>query len=200
MLNNCCWLFLKITLRQSCSNQVNSESGQIDKSCEWSFLGNCQTVQMKNSFLRMELWRDFNLVLPPSVVAKLMVYLRIARLLIFKAVVEVGRRDGERVNSNATKFTVLTEIQAFTAIFYCYSITVVIFLIVTNLCSSPGWCGSVDWMPSGKPKGRQFDSQSGHMPGLWARSTVGGVQEATTHRWFFASFSPFLPLSLKINK
>ena len=30
-------------------------------------------------------------------------------------------------------------------------------------------------------KGLQLDSQSGHMPGLWARSPVGGEQEATTH-------------------
>ena len=32
-----------------------------------------------------------------------------------------------------------------------------------------------------KPKGRWFDSQSGHMPGLQARSPVGGAQEATAH-------------------
>ena len=30
---------------------------------------------------------------------------------------------------------------------------------------------SVGW----EPKGRRFDSQSGHMPGLWARSSVGGM-------------------------
>ena len=34
-------------------------------------------------------------------------------------------------------------------------------------------------VPKG-PKGHQFDSQSGHMLGLWARSPVG-VNEATTH-------------------
>ena len=28
---------------------------------------------------------------------------------------------------------------------------------------------------SAEPKGHQFDSQLGHMPGLWARSPVGGV-------------------------
>ena len=33
--------------------------------------------------------------------------------------------------------------------------------------------------PACKPEGRQFDSQSGHMPGSWARSPVGGVREAT---------------------
>ena len=30
-------------------------------------------------------------------------------------------------------------------------------------------------------KGRQFNSQLGHMPGIWARSLVGGTPEATTH-------------------
>ena len=44
--------------------------------------------------------------------------------------------------------------------------------------SSPGWCGSVDWELACKPKGCQFHSQSGHMPGFRARSPVGGVQVA----------------------
>ena len=63
----------------------------------------------------------------------------------------------------------------------------------------PGWCSSGDWARVSEPKGRQFDSQSGHMPGLWARSPAWGTQEATT-RCFSPSLSPFLPLSLKINK
>ena len=58
---------------------------------------------------------------------------------------------------------------------------------------SLAWCGSVDW----EPKGHRFDSQSGHMPGLRARSPVGGVWEATTHRCFSPSLSPSLPFSLK---
>ena len=37
--------------------------------------------------------------------------------------------------------------------------------------------------------------QSGHMPGMWARFPVGGVQQTTTHRGFSLSLSPFLPLS-----
>ena len=61
----------------------------------------------------------------------------------------------------------------------------------------PGWCSSVDWAWACKPKGRQFNSQSGHMPGLPARSPVGDAWEATTHRCLpLSSF----PLSLKINK
>ena len=65
---------------------------------------------------------------------------------------------------------------------------------------SPGWCGSVAWAPAFEPKGCMFDSQSRHMPGLRARSPVGGVQEATTH-WCFLSLSFSLPDPLsKINK
>ena len=50
-------------------------------------------------------------------------------------------------------------------------------LKINKICS--GWCGSVDWVPTCKSKGCWFDSRSGHIPGLWARSSVGGVQEAT---------------------
>ena len=32
--------------------------------------------------------------------------------------------------------------------------------------SSPGLCGSVDWVLACKLKGHQFDSQSGNIPGL----------------------------------
>ena len=45
----------------------------------------------------------------------------------------------------------------------------------------PPWCGSVDWALACEPKGHRFDSQSGHMPGLQAKSPVGDGQEATTH-------------------
>ena len=55
---------------------------------------------------------------------------------------------------------------------------------------SPDWCGSVDWAPACKPKRHQFDSQSGQVPGVRARSTVGGAPEAITH-W---CISPSLPL------
>ena len=57
----------------------------------------------------------------------------------------------------------------------------------------PGWCGSVDW--DCEPGGHQFNSQSGHMPGLWARSLVGGMWEATTHWCFSPTISPSLLLS-----
>ena len=63
---------------------------------------------------------------------------------------------------------------------------------------SPGWCSSVDWAPTCNPKGCRFDSQSGHMPGLRARSPVGGVQGVTAHWCFLPLFLPPFP-SLKIN-
>ena len=65
---------------------------------------------------------------------------------------------------------------------------------------SSGWCGSVDWVQACDLKGHQFDSQWGHVPGLWVRSPVGGAWEATTHWCFSSSLSSSLPFSLKINK
>ena len=38
--------------------------------------------------------------------------------------------------------------------------------IYLRLNNNPGWCGSVDWVLACEPNGHQFDSQSGHMPGL----------------------------------
>ena len=66
----------------------------------------------------------------------------------------------------------------------------------TTLFQSPsnfylGWRGSVDWVPACEPKGHWFYSQSGHMPGLQARSPVGGMGEATTHECFSPYFVPF---------
>ena len=61
----------------------------------------------------------------------------------------------------------------------------------------PGWFSSVDWAWACEPKGRWFNSQSGHIPGLPARSPVRGVREAPTH-W---CFSPsLLPCPLSRNK
>ena len=49
-------------------------------------------------------------------------------------------------------------------------------------------------------KGRQFNSLSGHMPGLRARSPRGCVWEATIHWCFSPCLYPSLSLSLKIIK
>ena len=65
---------------------------------------------------------------------------------------------------------------------------------------SPGWWSSMDWAQAWEPKGCWFDSQSGHMRSLQARSPVGGARETTTHWCFSHSLSPSLSLSLKINK
>ena len=71
--------------------------------------------------------------------------------------------------------------------------------LYNNNTSSPGWCGSVDWAAACELKGHRFDSQSGHMPGLWARSPVGDARESTTHWCFCPSPSPSFSLS-KNNK
>ena len=47
--------------------------------------------------------------------------------------------------------------------------------------TSPGGHGSVGWALFCRVKGHWFDSWSGHMPGLWVRSPVGGAREATIH-------------------
>ena len=56
---------------------------------------------------------------------------------------------------------------------------IMIRLTKINMC--PGWCGSGNGEPAFEPKGPWFNSQSGNMPGLLARSPMGGTQEATTH-------------------
>ena len=73
----------------------------------------------------------------------------------------------------------------------------ILFYFFKDFISFPGWCGSLDWVPVCEPKGRQFNSQSGHMPGLQASSPVGCAQEATTHWCFSPSLSPSVPFSKK---
>ena len=54
--------------------------------------------------------------------------------------------------------------------------------------SCPGWCSSVDWAWAWKPKGCQFDSQPGHMPGLQARFPSRGCVRGN-HTLMFLSLS-----------
>ena len=54
-----------------------------------------------------------------------------------------------------------------------------LYLEENNIKNLPWLCGLVDQVSACKPKGLWFDSQSGHMPGLPARSWIGSVQEAT---------------------
>ena len=63
-----------------------------------------------------------------------------------------------------------------------------------------GWCGSVDWVPDCDPKGCGFNSLSGHMLGLQARSPVWGMQEATTHDVPLPLFLLPFPSPLSKNK
>ena len=58
-------------------------------------------------------------------------------------------------------------------------------------CSCHGWCGSVGWALACEPQGHRLDSQSGHLPGLRARSPGRGTQEVMTHWCFSPSLSPF---------
>ena len=74
------------------------------------------------------------------------------------------------------------------------------WLFFQNISISPGWCGSVDWALAWEPKGCWFNSQSGHMSGLRARSPAGGMREVTTIDFFSPSLSPSHPLCLKISK
>ena len=73
-----------------------------------------------------------------------------------------------------------------------------------STCISPGCCGSEDSVLVCETKGCWFDSQSGHMPGLQARSPMGGAQEATdqcfSHTLMFLSLSFSLPPPLSKNK
>ena len=55
------------------------------------------------------------------------------------------------------------------------------------------WCGSVDWAQVCQLKGHRFNSQSGHMPGLQARSPVRGMWEATNQCIFHELIFP-IPL------
>ena len=72
-----------------------------------------------------------------------------------------------------------------------------------KVSGGPDWRGSVGWESFCGAKGRWFNSQSGHVSGLQARSPVGGRQQATNRCFSRTSVSLLFlhPLpSLKINK
>ena len=64
----------------------------------------------------------------------------------------------------------------------------------------PDWCSSGDWVLAWEPKGHWFNSQSGHMPGMQARSSVGDIQKATHIDVSLPLFLPLLPLSKNKTK
>ena len=73
----------------------------------------------------------------------------------------------------------------------------VVFLVIKTECKCPGWCGSVGWVSSCKPKGHGFVSQSGHMPGLLVQSLTGVPTKGNQLMFLSHSLPP--PLS-KIHK
>ena len=60
---------------------------------------------------------------------------------------------------------------------------------------SPGWCGSVDRALACEPKGRWFDSQSGHMQ----ESMSECVNKWNSKSMFLSLSLPTLLKSIKIN-
>ena len=62
----------------------------------------------------------------------------------------------------------------------CFLILLLV-LLVPYLRNQPWLVWLTGLSDTCEPKGHWYNSQSGHMPGLWARSPVGGAQEATTH-------------------
>ena len=59
----------------------------------------------------------------------------------------------------------------------------------------PSWCGSADWGPTCGSRGRWFGSQSGHMPGMWAR-TPSWACAGSNLLMFLVHISVSLPLFL----
>ena len=53
-----------------------------------------------------------------------------------------------------------------------------------KMAACPGWCGTVGWVSSGKPKGHQFNQQSQHMLGLQVQSLVGAHMEDNQSMFF----------------
>ena len=69
--------------------------------------------------------------------------------------------------------------------------------IINNFHCCPGWRSSVDRVLACEHRGHWFDSQSGHMPGLRARSPVGGMRKATD--WCISHTLMFLALFLSFS-
>ena len=68
---------------------------------------------------------------------------------------------------------------------------------INNSKMCPSWCDSVNCALACRQKGRWFNSQSGHLPGLWARSQLGVWERQLID----VSFPLFLfPFPLSKNK
>ena len=73
-------------------------------------------------------------------------------------------------------------------------------LVYGNDVTDGTLAGVAQWTECWPANQRVVASIPALIPGLGARSPVGGTREATTHGCFSPSLSPCLPLSLKINK
>ena len=103
---------------------------------------------------------------------------------------------GARMEGNRSMF--LSHSNGCICLSVCHPLSLPLSLKSIN---SPGWYRSVDWVLAWEPKGRWFDSQPGHMPGLQARPPVRGTHERQPHTDVsLLLFLPYLTLSLKINK
>ena len=71
----------------------------------------------------------------------------------------------------------------------------IVIVLMIKIKFSPDWCVSLGWVPACELKGCRFNSGSGHMTGLWARSPFGSMQVATDVP--LPLFLPPFPLSLK---
>ena len=80
----------------------------------------------------------------------------------------------------------------------------IFFICIKKNILGPDWCGLVCWALSCKGKGGQFDSRSGHIPGLWFSPWLVRIQEAANR--YFSVASRILSLSVsfpslsKMNK
>ena len=68
----------------------------------------------------------------------------------------------------------------------------VLFDIKLATAAMPGVAQWIEHQPANQEV-IWFDSQLGHMPGLWARSLVGGMCEATFHSHILLSLSVSFP-------
>ena len=70
-----------------------------------------------------------------------------------------------------------------------------------NAYLSPDWCGLVDWAKLHKVQDHQFNSQSGHMPGVWVQ---WGLRERGSQLMFLShmdvSLSPSFSLPSLLSK
>ena len=131
------------------------------------------------------------------------IFLLTCKISLFSPLVFLIRNQKQNKTKQCNSQKLPKEEQCFDWLLYYYKIALSpshiqgpaqimpLFYYIKIFYYSPGWCGSVDSALACKPRGHRFDSQSGHMPGLWARSPVEGAWG--NHTLIFFSFSFSLP-------